>query len=373
METKVYELDPTEPDLAKVREAAELVDAGKLVAFPTETVYGIASRVAAEPLVKLSNVKGRQDGKYYTLHIAEKSELSKYVPSPDLRAVKLAANAWPGPLTLVFELGEQDLRQQKTAFEKDVFEYLYKDSSIGIRCPDHAVAKALLKATNNPVVAPSANITGHPPPVDAAAVLAQLAGKVELVLDAGPCRYKTSSTVAKIGKKGIEILRPGACSARELEAKAQVKFLFVCTGNTCRSPMAAGIFAKYLAEKTGCELDQLEEKGYKILSAGTMGMVGAPATAEAVAACAAGSVDIGRHSSSALSAGLIADCDLVFAMTHVHRENILALSPAAAGKCLMLAENTDIPDPIGQPQRIYNDCAQLIEKAVNKRIGELAI
>ena len=373
MQTKVIKLDSTKIDSVKITEAAQLVDAGGLVAFPTETVYGIACRVKTDSLIKLDNLKGRGAEKYYTLHIGRKSDVEKYLPTVGLKAQKLIKNAWPGPLTIVFELDAQDIERQQTGLEREVFESLYKDNSIGIRCPDNPIASILLQLTRSPVVAPSANITGQSPAADAKQVLAQFSGQIELLLDAGPCEYKKSSTVVKIGKKGLEILRRGVYSQEELEAMSEIKFLFVCTGNTCRSPMAEGMFRKYLAEKLQCEVDHLDKMGYKTASAGVMGIVGSPASAEAITVCAAKGIDIKAHKSRTLSQGLVEECDFIFAMSRMHCERITALSAEAANKCSLLIENQDIPDPIGQPQQVYNDCAGLIEKAVKKRVGELVI
>jgi L-threonylcarbamoyladenylate synthase len=378
MQTKIVKLDPGKIEAAEIREAAQLVDAGGLVAFPTETVYGIACRAETASLAKLDNLKGRNldsyaAGKYYTLHIGRKADIEKYVPAIGLRAQKLIKNGWPGPLTIVFELAERDIEQQQKIFKKEVFVRLYRDNSIGIRCPDNAIAAMLLQTTKNPVVAPSANKTGQPPATDANQVLAQFLGQIDLLLDGGPCKYKKSSTVVKIGKKGLEILRAGVYSQEELEAMSEVKFLLVCTGNTCRSPMAKGMFRKYLAEKLQCEVDYLDKIGYKILSAGVMDMADLPASAEAIAACAAKGIDIKAHKSKTLSRQLIEESDFIFAMTRMHCERVTALCPEAADKCVLLAGNKEITDPIGQPQQVFNDCAGLIEEAVRKRIGELVI
>ena len=373
MQTKVIKLQAGNIDSAKVKEAAALIDAGGLVAFPTETVYGIACRVKPDSLTKLDNLKGRDHKKYYTLHIGEKNIVKKYLPTIGLRARKLIKNCWPGPLTMVFELSHEDIGRQQNSLDRVVFENLYKDNSIGIRCPDNPVASKLLEITPCPVVAPSANLTGKPPAVNAEEALARFSGQIELVLDAGECKYKTSSSVVKVGKKGIEILRAGAYPQTELENLSQIRFLFVCTGNTCRSPIAKGLFGKYLAEKIGCRIDQFEEIGYKISSAGTAGIIGVPASAEAVKACAARGIDIKAHRSTALTKELIEQADCIFAMSNIHRQQILALSPGAADKCVLLAENIDIPDPIGQPQEVYDSCADLIENAVKKRISELVL
>ena len=372
METKVVKLDTANVDSAKITAAAQLVDAGRLVAFPTETVYGIASKLERTALTRLDKLKGRDPTKSYTLHIAQKSDLQKYVPSVGLRARKLIDTAWPGPLTIVFELNAEDIDKQRTRLEAQVFESLYSNNSIGIRCPDHTVAAMLLQACKNPVVAPSANRTDTQPAVDAQGVLAQFHGEIDLVLDAGPAKYKKNSTVVKIGKYDLQILRPGAYSKKELEKMAQVKFLFVCTGNTCRSPMDRGIFSKYLAKKLNCAVDQLDEMGYKVFSAGTIGMTGAPASSEAVKSCAARGINIRHHRSEALTRELVEQCDLIFAMEQMHRDTVITLDQRSAEKCMLLAEN-DIADPIGQPQQVYNDCAELIEKAIKKRISELVL
>jgi protein-tyrosine-phosphatase len=112
--------------------------------------------------------------------------------------------------------------------------------------------------------------------------------------------------------------------------------------------------------------------GYKTYSAGTMGISGLPASAEAVKACAAKGVDIRNHTSTGLTKEIIEDCDLIYVMTSSHRLQVVDIAPQASEKCLMLAE-TDIPDPIGQGQQIYNACAERIEKAVKERIRELEL
>ncbi len=373
MQTKIVKLDATKIDSTQIKEAASLVDAGGLVAFPTETVYGIACRVQSDSLARLNDIKGRDPTKYYTLHIGQKSDVNEYVPAIGLRTEKLIKNAWPGPLSIVFDLDQKDIAKQKNNLPREVLEGLYKNNSIGIRFPDNAIATMLLRAINNPVVAPSANIAGQPPAVDADEVLAQLSGQIELLLDAGPCEYKKSSTVVKIGKMGLEILRPGVYSQSALETMSTVKFLFVCTGNTCRSPMAEWIFRKYLAEKLRCNVDHLDKIGYKVSSAGVMDAAGISASTGAIAACAAKGIDITAHRNQGLSKELIEDSDIIFVMEQIHRERIIFLVPEAADKCFLLAGDKGISDPIGQPQGFFNSCADMIEAAVKERISELVI
>ena len=264
------------------------------------------------------------------------------------------------------------MAEQRSLLEPYVIDSLYKDNTIGIRCPDNVIASLLLSHTEFPVIAPSANLADQKPAIDGAAAAAQLDGRVDLILDGGRSKYGVASTVVKVNSNGTQILRQGLYDQRDIEAMSAINVLFVCTGNTCRSPMATGLFRKYFrAKKLGCTVDQLDKIGYKVTSAGTMAAAGWPASPEAIEVCKAKGADISGHRSMALSARLIRQSDVIYVMCRHHRDYVLGLCPEAADKCFLLAYSTEIPDPIGGSEKDYYYSAELIEKALEKRISEL--
>ena len=192
--TLVIAVDPGRPDKKTIALAAGVIRKGGLVAFPTETVYGIAASLKSrKAMSRLSRVKNRPGGKHYTVHIAGVNIIRKMGCRISRHAKALMDRYWPGPLTLVLESRY--------------------GGTVGFRMPANPVALRLISAAKVPVVAPSANTSGLRPPVKASQVLKQLGGKIDIVLDAGPTEVGVESTVVDMSVEPFKILREGAIRA----------------------------------------------------------------------------------------------------------------------------------------------------------------
>jgi protein-tyrosine-phosphatase len=135
--------------------------------------------------------------------------------------------------------------------------------------------------------------------------------------------------------------------------------------------MAEGMCRVYLAEKLGCGVDDLEKRGYRVVSAGTMNMPGIPASRGATEACAERGIDLSRHRSRGVSVSLIADSDLIFVMERAHREMVQTLCPEdTEKKCMLVSLEGEIADPVGQPLEVFRRCADQLEIAIKHRISE---
>lgn len=376
MQTKILKLDGGPADAAKITAAAHAVSDGALAAFPTETVYGLASIVAPESLARLDAVKNRDPDKRYSLHIAAPSDLDRYIPAVNPRCRRLIACGWPGPITLVFTLSDSQLAHQRLVLGDPWFSCLYRNDTLGVRCPANPVATPFLAAIPHPVVAPSANLSGRPPATTAAEVLQSLDGLIDILLDAddypaGRCRYAKSSTILGVTPAGFDVLREGVCSRADIEDLSLARILFVCTGNTCRSPMAEIFAKKWLAEKFHCNLDSIEQLGYKVFSAGVMASSEMPASAEAAEIARENGLDLSAHRSRPLDVALIRSCDWIFALGRSHRDRIVSWCPDVADRCRLLDETGDIPDPIGADLDVYRRTAGRICRALEIRLKEI--
>ena len=243
MQTKIWTVDKNvdnNKNYPHVIEAAQKLKAGELIAFPTETVYGLgANALISESVAGIYQAKGRPSDNPLIVHIGDKGQLHGLVAEIPEVANTLIEKFWPGPLTLIF--------QKKEGLFPDVVTAGL--STVAIRMPDHPVALDLLKEAGCPTAAPSANLSGKPSPTTAEHVYEDLAGKIAGIVDGGPTGVGLESTVLDVTGKIPQILRPGGITKEQLEEV--IGKVEVDPGLTKESdaPKAPGMKYKHYAPK----------------------------------------------------------------------------------------------------------------------------
>lgn len=206
--TEIWKVDPNQPDPAIIAKAAAIIRSGGLVAFPTETVYGLgANALEAEAVAAIYAAKGRPANNPVIVHIAKTTDAAALVKEWPTTAQFLADRFWPGPLTMVLPRSER---------VSDII--TAGGPTIAVRYPDHAVAQALIRAAGVPIAAPSANRSSELSPTRAEHVAKTLNGRIDVILDAGPTQAGIESTVIDLSGPLPRLLRPGPIPPSEIEA-----------------------------------------------------------------------------------------------------------------------------------------------------------
>lgn len=209
----------------EIQIAAEYIQQGKLVAFPTETVYGLGGN-ALDPKVikKIFQAKQRPADNPLIVHVASEKQVKDLVKKIPLAAKKLMHAFWPGPLSIVFEKSKIVPKETTAGL-----------NTVVIRMPDHKVARKLIELSGIPLAAPSANRSGKPSPTRAKHVVEDLSGRIHAVLDAGSCKKGLESTVIDVRKKPFVVLRLGSLSLEQIE-KFAGPVVVATKKSTVRSP-----------------------------------------------------------------------------------------------------------------------------------------
>jgi L-threonylcarbamoyladenylate synthase len=207
MQTKILRINPKNPSISQIRQAAKIIKSGGIVAFPTETVYGLgANALDSKSVRKIFAAKGRPSDNPLIVHISDIAEVGILADSIPNMAYDLMERFWPGPLTLV-------LKKSKTV-PKIVTGGL---DTVAIRMPKNKIAQGLIRAAGVPIAAPSANVAGRPSPTMAKHVKEDLSGKISLIIDGGPTKIGIESTVVDLSKKTPMLLRPGSVTLEQLQ------------------------------------------------------------------------------------------------------------------------------------------------------------
>lgn len=241
--TIILRVDPTNPDEEALSRAAEVIRGGGLVAFPTETVYGLGANVFdRRALMRVYEVKQRPADNPLIIHVDSLEMLEEVARDIPEEAFKLASKFWPGPLTLILLKSERVPYEATGGLE-----------TVAVRMPAHPVALKLISRAGVPIAAPSANLSGRPSPTRGEHVVRDLYSKVDVIIDAGETLYGVESTIVNILVKPPVLLRPGAYPVEEVERVLGVRIQvpeFARGLSEAESAMAPGTRYRHYAPNT---------------------------------------------------------------------------------------------------------------------------
>jgi protein-tyrosine phosphatase len=370
---EVFQVYDGDDPRGAVDRAVSALRAGKLVGFPTETVYGIAAASwMTEAVDRLIHCKGRPENKPLTLALSAPEQAKDWLVHMGSVARRLSRRCWPGPLTLVSKEGvSEGLAAQ---LPPAVLRHVSPEGALGLRVPAHDAVLEALDQLPGSIILTSANRSGEPDALQANEIPATVLESLDVLIDDGPTQLGTPSTVVEAEGNTWKILREGAISAAALAQRAACMVVFVCTGNTCRSPLAEGLFKKLLSEQLGCRPDALSSKGFDISSAGLAAFPGGEAAPEAITVGGEWGVDLRKHASRVLTPSLAHQADWIVAMTESQRVLLPEFVPGSEARLrLLCAEGTDVADPIGCDLEVYRQCARQIHSGLQRLVPEVLL
>ncbi len=346
-----------------VHQIVQTLTENGIVGLPTEAGYvTIALALSADAVCRLPQRPTHDT----VLLVRSTDEAIDFLPQLDAIGRRLLRRCWPGPVFLEVPV------ESTTGGLLDSLSDSVRTDLVGesLTCgfPSESLFHDVARLVSAPLVA------GVPVEPLAAVASDQEPDNVDLFVNTGEVQFPDGPTVVRLTEAEPCVMREGVVHAASIQRMTAQVILFVCTGNTCRSPMAEGLFRHLLCEHLKCGPEQLDDHGLIVASAGIAASYGMPASQESAELMADTGIDIGAHESQPLTGRLLNNADFVYTMTRGHRNAILAQRPDLADCVQVLApDGSDVPDPIGGGMDEYRRCQHAIEGHLNQIISRLSL
>lgn len=355
-------LYPWQPNAA-LAPVLQCLESGGCVGVPTESTYEItASALRPDAVARLHAFANEHH--LPAIVLTEESQLRGWTPLLRGAGPRLYRKLGSGPLVVRADGGFT--RGLWARLPDAVRLALAREHQIALRWPAHPVWAELRRA-DVPLVSvplPSARTA------DEAA--RQLHDTAAFIVDAGPTEYGTAPSIAQVSDRRCVIEREGALAGERIQELALCRILFVCTGNTCRSPMAEALCAKLLADRLGCTPGELQQHGFCVQSAGVAAMMGNEASPDAVTVVADIGADLASHRSQMITLEMLAWADHILVMTKGHWHALRNVPVTGLPEPQLLSpQGEDVADPIGGPLTDYRACAAQMLACLQQRLPEL--
>jgi protein-tyrosine phosphatase len=350
---------------AIIHYAVQSLRQGRTVAFPSETGYAVtASALVPEavrqlPIDRPGGSNAASVVPELMLALRGAGEARDWAPALSPLSQRLARRLWPGPATLI--VGGDIERGLASRLPEEVRGLLCPSGRLRLTTPQHEALREVLHHLPGPLLmANPASGGSNAPGIRADVIVAD-----EAAVPAQP------STVIAVNGDSWEIVQPGALSAEQIRQQMACSVVFVCTGNTCRSPLAEALCKKLLADRLGCPVAELPARGYHVTSAGVSAFGGGPAAAEAGEVARRFGADLSTHRSQPLTTELAARADYLLGMTRSHVHTVMDYFGHLGIVPRLLDPAGDIADPIGCAQAVYDECGQQIWRHLEAFVAEI--